>query len=118
MIDAPDRIWAMPDKRLMWTEEDKGHESATPYIRADLCASGQQVRALNRAVGEDRKAWWTLPVGDPATVSGWKARAEEAEAALEARDREKVREGMQRAVDLYPQGIAAILAAMEKEGGE
>ncbi|ABL71800.1 hypothetical protein [Paracoccus denitrificans] len=42
----------------------------------------------------------------------------DAKAALEARDREKVREGMKRAVDLYPQGIAAILAEMEKEGGE
>ncbi|MDK8874359.1 hypothetical protein [Paracoccus sp. SSJ] len=40
------------------------------------------------------------------------------EAALEAYGREKVREGMRQAVDLYPQGIAAILAAMEKEGGE
>lgn len=42
----------------------------------------------------------------------------EAQAALEAYGREKVREGMKRAVELYPQGIAAILAAMEKEGGE
>lgn len=42
----------------------------------------------------------------------------DAKAALEAYGREKVREGMKRAVDLYPQGIAAILAAMEKEGGE
>ena len=38
----------------------------------------------------------------------------DAKAALEAYGREKVREGMQRAVDLYPQGIAAILADMEK----
>ena len=38
----------------------------------------------------------------------------DAQAALEAYGREKVREGMQRAVDLYPQGIAAILAEMEK----
>lgn len=37
-----------------------------------------------------------------------------AKAALEAYGREKMREGMQRAVDLYPQGIAAILADMEK----
>ena len=39
---------------------------------------------------------------------------DDAKAALEAYGREKVREGMKRAVDLYPQGIAAILAEMEK----
>lgn len=39
---------------------------------------------------------------------------DDAKAALEAYGRDKVREGMQRAVDLYPQGIAAILADMEK----
>ena len=38
----------------------------------------------------------------------------DAQAALEAYGRSKVQEGMQRAVDLYPQGIAAILADMEK----
>lgn len=38
----------------------------------------------------------------------------DAQAALEAYGREKVREGMKRAVDLYPQGIAAILDEMEK----
>ena len=38
----------------------------------------------------------------------------DAKAALEAYGREKMLEGMQRAVDLYPQGIAAILADMEK----
>lgn len=31
---------------------------------------------------------------------------------------EAERKGMQRAADLYPQGIATILAAMQKEGGE
>lgn len=39
---------------------------------------------------------------------------DDAKAALEGYGRDKVREGMQRAVDLYPQGIAAILAEMEK----
>ena len=38
---------------------------------------------------------------------------DDAKSALEAYGREKVREGMMRAVDLYPQGIAAILADME-----
>ena len=38
----------------------------------------------------------------------------DAQSALEAYGRSKVQEGMQRAVDLYPQGIAAILAEREK----
>ena len=38
---------------------------------------------------------------------------DDAQSALESYGLEKVREGMQRAVDLYPQGIAAILADME-----
>lgn len=48
----------------------------------------------------------------------------DAKAALEAYGREKVREGMQRAADLFKDAnhgehiISAILAAMEKEGGE
>lgn len=37
---------------------------AATYTRSDLCASGQQVRALPRAVGDDRKAGWTLSFED------------------------------------------------------
>lgn len=36
----------------------------TRFIRSDLCASGQQVRALPRAVGDDLKAGWTLSFED------------------------------------------------------
>lgn len=39
-------------------------EKICAALNADLCASGQQVRALPRAVGDDRKAGWTLSFED------------------------------------------------------
>ena len=33
-------------------------------IAADLCASGQQVRALTRAAGDERKAGWIVSLDD------------------------------------------------------
>lgn len=68
----PERIWLIPnagnDGETVWCDDpapgaDMDPDDAAEYLRRDLCASGQ-VRALDRAVGEDRKAGWTLPVGD------------------------------------------------------
>ncbi|WP_288951081.1 hypothetical protein, partial [uncultured Paracoccus sp.] len=70
--DMPERIWLDTDSYngavgFAHPEKHKRDWWAA-YIRADLCASGQHVRTLNRAVGEDRKAGWTLPVGDLSAI--------------------------------------------------
>lgn len=48
MTDAPELIWADQDN-LTWVEANPNEtmrDCEAVYVRADLCASGQQVRAL------------------------------------------------------------------------
>ena len=86
-----------------------------------------QLRKEAEAERDKARAWvamaFRMAVNEVAKGPGFIDRireltAPDAQAALEAYGREKLREGMKRAVDLYPQGIAAILSEMEKEGGE
>lgn len=48
---APERIWAMPDKRLIWTHDDAGHQHAIEYVHADLYeAQAAQIATLQAEV--------------------------------------------------------------------
>lgn len=104
-------IVATKTKRLITERDEALAQVAAAYEAASKAQPTYTLKDPDDAYG----------VNDVVYVSQLAIRAltpTHAKAALEAYGREKVREGMKRAVELYPQGIAAILAEMEKEGGE
>ncbi|MDF3904649.1 hypothetical protein [Paracoccus sp. AS002] len=114
--EATSTVELVNSNNLTLAAELAGWKQAARQMEAERDEALAQVALAWIAVGAG-KGGCGLPCGYDCNGACF-APPTDAQSALEAYGREKVREGMQKAAYLYPQGSGAILAEMEKEGGK